>query len=198
MDCSRCITLENARVRLRPLEASDFDDLKAVIFDPEIWRFTTTPNPGDAVGLAAYLTQAAHDRAQHRRYPFAIIDRTSGRVVGSTSYGSFALEDKRLEIGWTWLGRDFQRTGLNRAVKHLLLKYAFGELGCERVELKTDALNWQSREAMRRMGATEEGTLRSHMPTQGGRRRDSVYFSILKPEWDVLRKTVFQEFDARG
>lgn len=198
MDCSRCITLENARVRLRPLETSDFEDLKAVIFDDEIWRFTTTPNPGDAVGLAAYLTQAGHDRENHRRYPFAIIDRQSGRVVGSTSYGSFALPEKRLEIGWTWLGTSYQRTGLNRAVKHLLLKYAFGELGCERVELKTDARNWKSREAMRRMGATEEGVLRSHMFTQGGLRRDSVYFSILKPEWDQLRLTVFREFDARG
>ncbi|TGE14252.1 GNAT family N-acetyltransferase [Hymenobacter elongatus] len=198
MDCSRCITLENARVRLRPLEAADFEDLKVVIFDDEVWRFTTMPNPGDAVGLAAYLTQAMQDREKHARYPFAIIDRQSGRVVGSTSYGSFAMPDKRLEIGWTWLGRDFQRTGLNRAAKHLLLKYAFGELGCERVELKTDARNWQSREAMRRMGATEEGTLRSHMFAQGGLRRDSVYFSVLKPEWDALRQTVFREFDARG
>jgi RimJ/RimL family protein N-acetyltransferase len=118
--------------------------------------------------------------------------------VGTTSYGSFALEERRLEIGWTWLGRAFQRTGVNRAAKHLLLKYAFGELGCERVELKTDARNWQSRDAMRRMGATEEGTLRSHMITQGGLRRDSVYFSILKPEWDALCMSVFREFDARG
>ncbi|UOQ79046.1 GNAT family N-acetyltransferase [Hymenobacter sp. 5516J-16] len=198
MDFARCITLENSRVRLRPLEATDFEDLKRVIFDPELWQFSSIPYPVDAVGLAAYLTKAAQDRAQGIRYPFAIIDRATGRVVGSTSYGSFALADKRLEIGWTWLGKDFQRTGLNRAAKHLLLKYAFGELGCERVELKADALNQKSREAMRRMGATEEGILRSHMVTQSGRRRDSVYFSILKPEWDQLRQTVFQEFDARG
>ncbi|ALD22163.1 GNAT family N-acetyltransferase [Hymenobacter sp. DG25A] len=198
MDFTRCITLENDRVRLRPLELTDFEDLKAVIFDPEIWRFTVDPNPGDAVGLAGYLTKAMRERKKGLRYPFAIVDKQSGRVVGSTSYGNLALADHRLEIGWTWLGADYQRTGLNRAAKHLLLKYAFGELGCERVELKTDALNWKSREAMRRMGATEEGILRSHMVTQGGRRRDSVYFSILKPEWDMLRMTIFQEFDARG
>lgn len=198
MDCSACITLENNRVRLRPLDISDFEALKAIAFDPEIWRFTTTPVPNDSVELAAYLTQALKERAANTRYPFAIIDRQTGQVVGSTSYGNMALQDNRVEIGWTWLGRDFQRTGLNRAAKHLLLCYAFDELGCERVELKTDARNWQSREAMRRMGATEEGTLRSHMLTQGGVRRDTVYFSILKPEWDALRQSVFREFDARG
>ncbi|KAA9332976.1 GNAT family N-acetyltransferase [Hymenobacter busanensis] len=198
MDCSRCITLENSRVRLRPLDAADFEDLKRVAFDADIWRYTLTPAPQDNVALAAYLSQTLQDREAGRRYPFAIIDLETGRVVGSTSYGSFALPDRRLEIGWTWLGRDFQRTGLNRAAKHLLLKYAFGELGCERVELKTDARNHKSQEAMRRMGAVEEGTLRSHCITQGGLRRDTVYFSILKPEWDKLRLTVFREFDSRG
>ena len=198
MDFARNITLENSRVRLRPLELTDFEDLKAVAFDEEIWRYLLTPMPRNNVELAAYLAQSIRDREAGRRYAFAIIDKQSGRVVGSTSYGNLALADGRLEIGWTWLGRDFQRTGLNRAAKHLLLKYAFGELGCERVELKTDARNWQSREAMRRMGATEEGTLRNHCPLPSGQRRDSVYFSILKSEWDQLRQTVFQEFDARG
>ncbi|GAB3230962.1 GNAT family protein [Hymenobacter seoulensis] len=198
MNFSRCITLENSRVRLRPLELTDFDDLKEVAFDPAIWQYMLTPAPQNSVELAAWLTESVREREAGRRYPFAIIDRASGRVVGSTSYGNLALSDCRLEIGWTWLGRAYQRTGLNRAAKHLLLKYAFGELGCERVELKTDARNWQSRDAMRRMGATEEGTLRSHMKTQGGLRRDTVYFSILKPEWDQLRHSVFQQFDARG
>jgi len=198
MDCSRCITLENSRVRLRPLELTDFEDLKLVAFDAELWQYSSVPAPTDALGLAAYLNQAVQDRAQGRRYAFAIVDRATGRVVGSTSYGSFAMPDKRLEIGWTFLGREFQRTGLNRAAKHLLLKYAFGELGCERVELKADARNHKSREAMQRMGATEEGILRSHMVLPSGHRRDSVYYSILKPEWDALRLSVFREFDARG
>ncbi|GAA4390591.1 GNAT family protein [Hymenobacter koreensis] len=198
MDCSRCITLENSRVRLRPLEASDFEALKQIAFDAAVWRYTTTPLPKDNVALAAYLAQAIQDREAGRRYAFAIVDLETGRLAGSTSYGSFALDERRIEIGWTWLGREFQRSGVNRAAKHLLLKYAFGELGCERVELKTDARNQQSREAMRRMGAVEEGTLRSHCFTQGGQRRDSVYFSILKPEWDKLRQSVFREYDSRG
>ncbi|OUJ76222.1 GNAT family N-acetyltransferase [Hymenobacter crusticola] len=198
MDCSRCITLENSRVRLRPLEATDFEALKAIAFEPEVWRFMTTPMPRNSVELATYLTYALKERAIGKRYPFVIIDRMTNQIVGSTSYMSITPEEKRVEIGATWLGKPFQRTGVNRAAKHLLLKYAFGELGCERVELKTDARNWQSREAMQRMGATEEGTLRSHMLTQGGQRRDTVYFSILKPEWDELCLSVFREFDARG
>ncbi|RTQ47437.1 N-acetyltransferase [Hymenobacter gummosus] len=199
MDCTRPITLENNRARLRPLEASDFEALKLIAFDADIWRYTLSPAPQDNVGLAAYLSQALKDRTEGRRYPFAIIDLATGQLAGCTSYGSFAPTERRLEIGWTWLGKDFQRTGLNRAAKHLLLQYAFGELGCERVELKTDARNYQSQEAMRRMGAVQEGTLRSHCYTQGGRRRDTVYFSVLRPEWEQLRQTVFQQFqDARG
>lgn len=198
MDCTRPITLENNRARLRPLEAADFEALKRIAFDEAIWRYTTTPNPQDAVGLAAYLSQTLQERAAGRRYPFAIIDRATGRLAGSSSYLNFAPEERRLEIGATWLGRDFQRSGLNRAAKHLLLQYAFGELGCERVELKTDARNHQSQEAMRRMGAVEEGTLRSHCYTQGGLRRDTVYFSILRPEWEQLRRSVFSQFDDLG
>ncbi|MBT9392142.1 GNAT family N-acetyltransferase [Hymenobacter sp. NST-14] len=198
MNFARAITLENSRVRLRSLELTDFDELKEIAFEPAIWQFTPTPMPANSVELAAWLTESVRAREAGRRYPFAIVDRASGRVAGTTSYGNLALAEGRLEIGWTWLGRPYQRTGLNRAAKHLLLKYAFGELACERVELKTDVRNWPSREAMRRLGATEEGILRSHMPTQGGRRRDTVYFSILRPEWEQLRHTVFQQFDARG
>jgi RimJ/RimL family protein N-acetyltransferase len=104
--------------------------------------------------------------------------------------------DQRLSIGYTWVGREFQRTGLNRAAKHLLLSYAFDHLGYERVELETDARNERSQQAMRRMGATEEGTLRRHRLTQGNFRRDTMIFSIIRPEWEGLRQTVFREYHA--
>ena len=119
-------------------------------------------------------------------------------MAGSTSYNHVAEAEQRLSIGYTWVGPDFQRSGLYRACKHLLLSHAFGLLNCERVELETDARNHKSRTAMARMGATEEGTLRSHRLTQGGLRRDTVIFSILRPEWPALRESVFQEFEARG
>ncbi|GAC1367246.1 MAG: GNAT family protein [Hymenobacter sp.] len=197
MDFSAPLVLENNRVRLRPLDIADFDALKAVAFEPELWRYTLTRGD-DAVSLAAWLRQALEGREQGLRYPFAIVDRQSGQLAGSTSYYNVSPDEQRLSIGYTWVGSAFHRTGLNRAAKHLLLSHAFGLLGCERVELETDARNQKSRTAMGRMGATEEGTLRSHRLTQGGLRRDTVIFSIIRPEWPALRETVFQEFDARG
>ena len=196
MDFTQNLVLENSRVRLRPLEATDFDALKKVAFDPELWRYTLT-RADDAVSLAAYIAAALQARQQGLRYPFAILDRATGQLAGSTSYYSVFPDEQRLSIGYTWVGTAFQRTGLNRAAKHLLLCHAFGQAGCERVELETDARNHKSQTAMRRMGATEEGTLRSHRPTQGGIRRDTILFSVLRPEWDRLRHTVFAEFDAR-
>ena len=197
MDFSAPLVLENSRVRLRPLETTDFDALKAVALDPDLWRYTLT-RADDAVSLAAWLRQAVEERAAGRRYPFAIIDRPTGRVAGSTSYYHVDEAEQRLSIGYTWVGRDFQRSGLNRGCKHLLLSHAFGLLDCERVELETDARNHTSRTAMARMGATEEGTLRSHRLTQGGLRRDTVIFSVIKPEWPALRQSVFQAFEGRG
>ncbi len=197
MDFTQHVVLENRRVRLRPLEAADFEALKTIAFNPDIWRYTLT-RADDAVSLAAYISGALQDRQAGRRYPFVIIDRETGRLAGSTSYYNVSGANQSLSIGYTWVGTDFQRTGLNRAAKHLLLCHAFGQLGCERVELETDSRNHQSQNAMRRMGATEEGTLRSHKITQGGIRRDTVIFSILKPEWDELRRTVFADYDARG
>jgi RimJ/RimL family protein N-acetyltransferase len=197
MDFSAPVVLENSRVRLRPLELTDFEGLKAVAFDAELWQYTLT-RADDAVSLAAYVRQAVETREQGLRYPFAIIDRETGELAGSTSYYNVADDDQRLSIGYTWVGTKFQRSGLNRACKHLLLSYAFDSLSCERVELETDARNQKSRTAMGRMGATEEGTLRSHRLTQGGLRRDTVIFSVIRPEWPALRDSVFQAFDIRG
>ncbi|GAA4501726.1 GNAT family protein [Hymenobacter ginsengisoli] len=197
MDFAQNLVLENSRVRLRPLEATDFEELKVIAFDPALWEFTLT-RADDALSLADYLAQAVQDRQTGRRYAFAIIDRASGRLAGSTSYYNDFPADQRLSIGYTWVGTDFQRTGLNRAAKHLLLAHAFDQLNYERVELETDSRNHKSQTAMRRMGATEEGTLRSHRLTQGNYRRDTMIFSIIRGEWPELRRTTFAEFDTRG
>ena len=197
MDFSAPIVLENRRARLRPLELTDFEALKAIAMDADLWQYTLT-RADDAVSLAAYLRQAVEGREQGLRYPFAIIDRATGELAGSTSYYNVIEPDQRLSIGYTWVGTKFQRSGLNRACKHLLLCYAFDALNYERVELETDARNHKSRTAMARMGATEEGTLRSHRPTQGGIRRDTVIFSIIRPEWPALRQSTFQGFEVRG
>jgi len=196
MDFSQDIILENSRALLRPLAATDFEELQPVAFNPELWQFTLT-RADDKISLAGYIAAALQGREAGLRYPFVVIDKETGRVAGSTSYYNIALDEARLSIGYTWIGVDFQRTGLNRAVKYLLFRYAFEALGCERVELETDAHNLKSREAMSRMGATEEGILRSHRYTQGSRRRDTVIFSVIKPEWNVLRQGAFREFDGR-
>ncbi|GAB2460343.1 GCN5 family acetyltransferase [Hymenobacter qilianensis] len=197
MNFAQDILLENNRAQLRPLTADDFEALQPVAFDPELWQFTLTRGD-DRIGLAAYIAAAVQGREQQQRYPFVIVDKQTNRVAGSSSYYNIYLDDARLSIGYTWVGTDFQRSGLNRAAKHLLFRHAFDVLGCERVELETDTHNLKSQAAMRRMGATEEGTLRSHRYTQGGRRRDTVIFSVLKPEWHQLRTTTFQDFEPHA
>ena len=119
--------------------------------------------------------------------PFAIIDRATGRAVGSTRFGNFEPAHRRVEIGWTWPGTPWQRTAFNTEAKYLLLVHAFESLGLNRVEFKTDVLNERSRKAILRLGALEEGVLRRHMIVRDGRVRDSVYYSIIAEEWPAVK-----------
>jgi RimJ/RimL family protein N-acetyltransferase len=119
--------------------------------------------------------------------PFATIARSAGRAIGSTRFATFERENRRVEIGWTWIGRDWQRTAINTEAKYLMLAHAFEKLGCFRVELRTDVLNERSRAAIRRIGAVEEGILRKHAITSAGRVRDDVYYSILDDEWPEVK-----------
>ena len=178
-------------VRLEPLSLDHVPALCEVGLDPELWRLTVS-HVGSAADLRRYVEVALADAARGTALPFAQIEVASGRVVGSTRLANWAREHRRIEIGWTWVARPWQRTALNTEAKLLLLTHAFGALGCERVELKTDALNVQSRRAIRRLGAVEEGTLRRHMITDGGRVRDTVYFSIVAEEWPAVRKGLLE------
>jgi RimJ/RimL family protein N-acetyltransferase len=191
------VVLEGRHVRLEPLTLEHLPDLLEVGLDPELWRWGLTPirNEGD---LRRYVEDALAERARGSSLPFAIVDRKSGRAIGSTRYGSVALEHHRVEIGWTWIGRPWQRTAINTEAKLLLLRHAFERLGCNRVELKTDALNAQSRAAILRIGAREEGTLRAHMVTSEGRVRDSVYYSIVAEEWPRVRADLEAKLAVRG
>jgi RimJ/RimL family protein N-acetyltransferase len=120
--------------------------------------------------------------------PFAIVETQKGKVVGSTRYLNIRPEHRSLEIGWTWLGQEWQRTWVNTRVKLLLLSHAFDRLGCLRVEFKTDARNRRSLQALQRMGATREGVLRKHLIVQGDHSRDSVYFSVIDDEWPQVKE----------
>ncbi len=174
--------LEDDIVRLRLIRDSDTVELSKIAFEPSIWTFFTV-DISNELSLRNWIQSAIYDHMHKQRVPFAIELKESGQVVGSTSFGNISDRDRRLEIGWTWLGKDFQRTGINRRVKKLLLKYAFEVMKMERVEFKTDTLNVQSKNALYGIGAKEEGTLRSHTLMPDKRRRDTVYFSILNNEW---------------
>jgi RimJ/RimL family protein N-acetyltransferase len=174
-------------VRLEPLSIGHVPALCDVALDPDLWRWTGTLIRG-VEDMRTYVETALGEAAHGAALPFAIVASSVGRAVGSTRYGNIALEHRRLEIGWTWLGRAWQRTPLNTECKYLLLRHAFEVLDCLRVEFKTDALNSRSRAALQRIGAVEEGTLRQHMIAPSGRLRDTVYYSILNGEWPEVKR----------
>jgi RimJ/RimL family protein N-acetyltransferase len=178
--------LEGEHVRLEPLAPAHLPALVALGLDAELWRWTTTKIATES-DMRRYLEAALRDAEAGVAVPFATVERASGVVVGSTRFGSIAREHRRVEIGWTWIARDRQRTAVNTEAKYLMLRHAFERWGCMRVELKTSALNVRSRAAILRLGATEEGTLRRHMVNQDGSIRDTVYFSIIEEEWPAVR-----------
>jgi RimJ/RimL family protein N-acetyltransferase len=180
------VTLAGRYVRLEPLAPRHLAGLVAVGLDPDLWRWTNmlvdTPEK-----MRGYLDDALAEQARGLSLPFATLERESGRVVGSTRFTNIDPTHRRVEIGATWIAPPWQRTAVNSEAKLLMLRHAFDTLRCIRVELKTDALNLRSREAIRRLGAQEEGTLRRHMVTYTGRVRDTVYHSILDSEWPAVR-----------
>jgi RimJ/RimL family protein N-acetyltransferase len=137
--------------------------------------------------MRSYIEQALGDQARGTSLPFATIDQASGKVIGSTRYLNIDVSNFRVEIGSTWLAKPWQRTSANTEAKYLMLRHAFEKFGCIRVELKTDSLNQRSRDAILRLGAQEEGTLRNHMLTWTGRIRHTVYFSIIDAEWPEVK-----------
>jgi RimJ/RimL family protein N-acetyltransferase len=181
----RPVTLQGRHVRLEPLSLAHLDPLAEVGLDAELWRWTLA-QIGSKDDLRRYIEAALALQQAGSALPFAIL--SGDRAVGSTRYGSIDRVNRRLEIGWTWVAKDWQRTSVNTEAKYLLLGHAFETLWCVRVEFKTDVLNEPSRRALLRIGATEEGTLRRHLLTEAGRWRDSVYYSILDTEWPVVKQ----------
>jgi RimJ/RimL family protein N-acetyltransferase len=188
------LILENARARLEPIERRHFDLLAPIALGQNLVRYSPyTVDTED--GLGHFIDTAIGDRERKERYAFAIFDRQANRYAGSTSYGHIFWEDKALEIGWTWLGRAFQGSGINQAVKHLMLAHAFGPMGFHRVEFRVHSLNLRSRRAVEKIGGVYEGELREHMRMPDGSRRSSVYFSILAHEWPEVERIRFFNID---
>ena len=180
------VTLEGRYVRLEPLTAEHASGLAEIGLDQDLWKWIPTPvrTPEE---MNAYVQTALAEQTNGSALPFALIDKSSGRVIGSTRYANIERLHHRLEIGWTWVATQWQRSAINTEAKYLLLRHAFEKLKCMRVELKTDSLNDRSRNAILRIGAREEGTFRNHMITASGRIRHTVYFSIIDSEWPEVK-----------
>ena len=179
-------TLEGSHVRLEPLAKAHLAGLVLVGLDEELWRWIPVP-VRTAEEMGAYIDTALEEQKRGVSLPFALIERATGRAIGSTRYGNIDRTHRRAEIGWTWVAREWQRTAVNTEAKYLLLRHAFETLGSIRVELKTDSLNEKSRAAILRIGAQEEGIFRNHMITASGRIRHTVYFSIVDSEWPAVK-----------
>jgi RimJ/RimL family protein N-acetyltransferase len=179
--------LEGDFVRLEPMTLEHHAGLSAVGLDPEIWRFTLVVVQ-TAEEMRGYMDAALELQRGGTTLPFVTIERSSGRIVGSTRFGNYDPANRRIEIGWTWIAPRWQRTAINTEAKYLMLSHAFEKLHCVRVELKTDVLNTRSRKAMLRIGAKEEGVLRKHSLVWDGRYRDSIYYSILDDEWPAVKQ----------
>ncbi|HET8680769.1 MAG TPA: GNAT family N-acetyltransferase [Micromonosporaceae bacterium] len=172
---------------MRPITPADRASIHAIAMDPDIWRYFVTIVSTDEE-FEAFFDATLEDHAAGRRAVYHITDKRTGRTAGSMSFGNLAERDARLEIGWSWLGRDFRGQGVNRWAKYLLMEHAFERMAAERVEFKTDRLNEQARRGLRNIGAVEEGTLRSFNPMPGGRRRDAVFYSVLRSEWPRVKQ----------
>ncbi len=179
------VTLLGAHVRLVPLTMGHLDALAAIGLDPDLWSVTGS-QVRTREELARWMMVALTEQEAGTALPFVTTLASDGTVVGATRFGNWVPAHRRVEIGWTWVGRPWQRTAVNTEAKLLMLRHAFEVLGCQRVELKTDLLNLRSQQAMLRLGATREGVLRRHMVTESGRVRDTVYFSVIADEWPMV------------
>lgn len=180
------VTLSGSHIRLEPLTLAHVPALARAGLYPELWRLQPAPILTEA-DMLAYVAAALDDQQRGQSLPFVIARQSDGEVIGSTRYMDIALPHRRLEIGATWLSPAWQRSGANTEAKLLLLTHVFETLKLIRVVFKTEVLNQQSRQALARIGAVEEGIFRQHLIAASGRRRDMVYFSILDSEWPAVK-----------
>ncbi|HYJ79277.1 MAG TPA: GNAT family N-acetyltransferase [Longimicrobiaceae bacterium] len=179
------VVLTGRTVRLEPLAPEHEAALTEAGRSPEIWRYTLSPMGAEL--MQPYLAKALADRDAGTALPFAVCHLGDGRLIGCTRYLDISPEHRSLEIGFTWYAPEYWRTAVNTECKHLLLRHAFEVLGCVRVEFRANAQNLRSRTAIARLGAVEEGTLRSEWLRPDGSRRDVTYFSILDHEWPAVQ-----------
>jgi RimJ/RimL family protein N-acetyltransferase len=180
-------TLEGRGIRLEPLSLDHHDGLKAAVLDGQLWDlwFTSAPEPGE---VGVYIERALEGQRAGLMLPWAVRELESGIIAGTTRYHDIVSDIDRVEIGYTWYARRWQRTHVNTVCKLLLFEYAFDELGCRVVGLRTDNFNFASQRAIEALGAKKDGVIRHHQARRDGTARDSVMYSVLAHEWrDVKR-----------
>jgi len=183
------LTLEGTHVRLESLTLGHLDALCEIGLDDDLWRLMPKP-VHSREDMRDYIQTALQWQTDGTAIPFATVERSTQRVVGSTRFMNIDGPNRHVEIGSTWIARPWQRTALNTEAKYLMLRHAFEELRCIRVELKTDELNQRSRNAILRIGAKQEGIFRNHMVCASGRLRNSVWFSIIDSEWPGVKASL--------
>lgn len=190
----QALTLEMNGVRLEPLALHHADGLRAAAADGKLWelRITSVPEPEQVEAYIAAALASANRRA------FAVVDASTGKVLGSTSYHDIVESVDRVEIGWTWYAKSAQRSHVNSTCKMLLLSHAFDALGCAVVGLRTDNFNYASQQAIERLGAKKDGVLRHHWPRRDGTVRDTVMYSILRGEWPEIRAQLAYRLQRYG
>ena len=179
---------------LEPLEPSHERDLSEIASHPDVWRYLRS-NAESAEGMHSYVLAALKDLRMGSSIPFVVRATANGRVLGMTRLKDLSAENKKATIG-SWLTPSAWGTGANSESKFLLLQFAFEELGCNRIEFMTDARNLRSRAALTKLGAVEEGTLRSHLIMRDGHRRDSVVFSVIDMEWPIIKHRLARLLNA--
>jgi RimJ/RimL family protein N-acetyltransferase len=191
------VTLEGHGVRLEPLNPEHHDGLAAAAADGELWNlwFTVVPEPDQT---RAYIAEALAGQVGGHMLPWAVRESTSGTIVGSTRYHDIVAEIDRVEIGFTWYGRRWQRSHVNTGCKLLLLGHAFDALGCKVVGLRTDNFNFASQRAIEALGAKRDGAIRHHRARRDGSVRDSVMYSILANEWRDVKRNLESRLARHG
>ncbi|MEL6538711.1 MAG: GNAT family protein [Bacteroidota bacterium] len=187
------ITLENERAQLIPFADARQEELRSLIFEADIWKYMGMSMTTEA-DLEAYLNHTSEEQRKGICYPFLVIDKRDNRVAGSTRYGYLNAASKKCEIGWTWYGKAYQGTGLNKACKFALLDFGFETVGFRRIQFSADEDNLRSRRAIEKLGARQEGIFRNNYVDTQGQSRNDVYFSIIREEWETLKQARFQEF----
>ena len=181
------VNLQGKLVRLEPLSEAHVAGLAAIGLNDDIWRWMPYGYLRSKEDIRKWVMDLLNRAEQGTDRPFAVIHLASGRVAGATRYMDIHPKDYALEVGGTWYGVEFQRTGVNTEAKYLLLSHAFEDLKCIRVQIKTDLRNERSQKAIERIGAVREGVLRNSMIMPDGYKRSSVYYSILDAEWPAVK-----------